>query len=102
MKPLAVWSDDQSSSEALVWWTRLDSQWQVEVQRTGPYQAVLCIFDHANEDHLVHQEPVSLAYDAVVGPDMDDVMFWQEKAIGYVDSRPAPKDGGPAADPPAR
>ena len=40
MKPLAVWSDDQSSSEALVWWTRLDSRWQVEVQRTESYRSL--------------------------------------------------------------
>lgn len=86
--PLAVWDNNDSSHPQLVWWTRLDQRWQVEVQRVNDYNATLCVFDHTHDNTLRHSEPVGLAYGAIMGPDVDDVRTWQESAIAFVDSLP--------------
>ena len=84
--PLATWSNDASAHPNLVWWARLDDRWQIEVQRTADYLATLCVFDHADNDVLVHSESVGLSYGAIFGPDVADVALWQDKALAYVDS----------------
>jgi hypothetical protein len=86
--PLATWDNDNSSTELLVWWTRLDQRWQVEVHRTDNYNGILCIFDHSDCDALRHSEPVGLSYGAICGPDVEDVASWQDKAILVVDALP--------------
>jgi hypothetical protein len=84
--PYATWDNNNSSHAMLVWWTRLDGRWQIEVHRIDDYNGTLCIFDHANQDNLRHSEPVGLAFGAIFGPDVDDVAFWQDKAIDVVDN----------------
>ena len=84
--PLATWDDNDSKHPLLVWWTRLDKRWQIEVQRIDDYNATLCIFDHTNQDALIHSEPEGLSYGALFGPDVGDVAFWQDKAIKIVDT----------------
>lgn len=86
--PLATWDDNNSSHPDLVWWSRLDGRYQVEVHQTGGYYGILYIFDHQNGDALIHSEQVGLAYGARFGPDVDDVSTWQEKAIEVVDNLP--------------
>jgi len=86
-RPLAAWDDDNSSHPSLVWWSRLDGRYLVEVHRTGNYSATLYIFDHHNGDALIHREEnIGLAYGARFGPDVDDVSLWQEKAAEVVDN----------------
>jgi hypothetical protein len=84
-KPLVQWEDDQSGHVDLVWGSRLDKRYQIEVQRTGYYTGQLCIFDHQEDDRLLHEEPVFLSFGALFGPDVSDVLVWQELAVTLID-----------------
>jgi hypothetical protein len=97
--PLADWDDNNSSHPRLVWWSRFDRRFQVEVHRTGELpvigdlpvidvfnsHGVLCIFDHQNKDKLLKSEEVGLSYGAVFGADVADVEEWREKVSEFVD-----------------
>jgi len=85
-QPLATWTDDASRHPLLVWWSRLDNRYQIEVQRTGQGTANLCIFDHNEGDKELLCEPTGLMYDALFGPDVDDVSKWQDRGVQFVDS----------------
>lgn len=100
--PIMEWESEDSWREGLVWWSRLDKRWQIEVQRIGPeprmgpdgpmiadssYQATMCIFDHDHDNELVYSEPVGVNYGAPFGADIGDVAMWQEMALAYVDGR---------------
>ena len=84
--PLAKWGDDDSEHENLVWWSRLDGKYQIEVQRTGEYSAELVIYDHLDKDKELMREKVSLSYGAKFGPDTADVEDWQKKGVEFVDN----------------
>ena len=43
-------------------------------------------------EYEVHQETVSIAYEARFGPDIDDILTWQETALAVIDAQEA---GGP-------
>lgn len=90
IKPLAKWDDDESKNSKLVWWSKLDDRYQVEVQRVGQgdtdsYKGTLFIFDHKESDKLLFMQTVGLSYGAALGADIDDVCEWQEKAVGFID-----------------
>ena len=78
-------SAPSESSSSTVWTSTLDKRYIVSVQRIAPYQGELTIRDG---DRLVHRERVRLTYDAIFGPDVDDVAIWQEIAVKVVDIRP--------------
>lgn len=91
-KPIMPWDSEEGFAESVVWWSRLDDRWQVEVRRADDdpeydpgYRGELLIFDHTNNDRLVHSEHVGLAYGARFGPDVDDVNFWQQRTVELVD-----------------
>ena len=91
VKPLADWDNEQSSNPNLVWWSRLDNRYQIEVYRKGEHEAKLVIFDHTDNDKVLMSLDVGLSYGAIFGPDVDDVMYWQEMACNFVDSLNNPK-----------
>jgi len=84
---LASWEDTTAGATdpRLIWWSRLDGRYQVEVQRSGERSAMLVIFDHANQGALVHQEITELLYGARFGPDVQDVERWRERAVHVID-----------------
>jgi hypothetical protein len=84
MQPLANWDNHDSQHPDLLWWNRLDGKWQCEVQRVDDREAMLIIFDHA-DNTPIYQESVSLAYGAMFGPDVMDVEFWKERCCNVVD-----------------
>ena len=90
MKPTPVmpWdsNDPFDPDGVIVWWSRLDNRYQVEVRRVDERAAILRIFDHTRSDHLIHEESVGLSYGAIFGPDVADVAEWQERAMRVVDS----------------
>lgn len=86
-KPLAVWNDDSSTHPNLVWWSRLDRRFQVEVQRVGSHNGELVIFDHADGDKELLREKVGLSYGAVFGPDVADVNAWQSWCMEFIDKK---------------
>jgi hypothetical protein len=69
-------------NDLIVWSSMLDGKYTVEVTRTAPYRAELTIADGRN---VLHRQPVGHCFDALFGPDLDDVHSWQATAIRFVD-----------------
>lgn len=85
--PVMAWdSTEATDGDWVVWWSRLDGRYQVEVLRDhdNTSAATLTIYDHANYDGVVHSEQVGLAYGAVFGPDVGDVNEWKAIALKIV------------------
>lgn len=70
------------SEEALVWSSLLDGRYTVAVRRIRPYVGELTL---TAADRVLLRKEVGLAYDALFGPDMDDVATWQAEAMRFVD-----------------
>lgn len=93
--PLATWDSQDAvarSEGKLVWWTRLDGRYQVEVQRIrdgevveDPYQGTLVVFDRRKTMKTILVEPVGLSYGAPFGPDAGDVAYWQDRVLKFID-----------------
>ncbi len=71
-------------SEDVVWSSMLDHRYRVTVTRTASYQGELTI---AEDEVVLHKQTVGLMYNALFGPDIDDVRSWQELAVNFIDSR---------------
>lgn len=68
-----------------VWFETVDrGAWSVGVERTDDNNGMLVVIDNGSEQ-IVHAEPVTLAYSARFGPDVDDVNFWSERVIQVID-----------------
>jgi hypothetical protein len=78
-----MYADD----ELIVWSSKLDNKYTVEVTRTELYHGELTIADGAT---VLHREPVCLSFDALFGPDVADVAEWQEIAIAFIDKLQQP------------
>lgn len=82
MGPTGLEKDTMKANE--VWTATLDNKYTVTVIREAPYRGILTI----TEGKLVlHRESVGLMYDALFGPDVDDVASWQDIAVRFIDSR---------------
>lgn len=89
--PVMDWdSTDVTDGDWIVWWSRLDKRYQVEVVRDPASSdlATLTIYDHANNQVKVHSEQVELAYGAAFGPGTGDVSHWRSIASEAVDRLP--------------
>lgn len=84
-RPLARWDDGASVHADLVWWSRLDARWQVEVHRLRSYRGELVVFDHRDGDRVALRREVGLSFDARFGPDVADVAEWQTLVAAFVD-----------------
>jgi hypothetical protein len=71
-----------TDDELIVWPSKLDNKYTVEVTRTEPYRGELTIADGST---VLHREPVGLSFDALFGSDVVDVAEWQEIATAFVD-----------------
>lgn len=69
-----------------VWATVFDKRFCCEVVRKEPYLGQLLIFDSENDMQHIFTEEVSLAFDAIFGPDWNDVDSWKDKVVDYVDN----------------
>jgi hypothetical protein len=72
-----------TDNELIVWSSKLDNKYTIEVTRTELYHGELTIADGAT---LLHREPVFLSFDALFGPDVADVADWQDIALAFVKS----------------
>lgn len=70
----------------LIWESKLDDAYQCEVARTGPSTGQLTVTGPDGARLL--DEPVTLAYGAQFGPDIDDVADWQARCTEVVDGVP--------------
>ena len=68
----------------VVWASLLDKRYKIEVirQKVG---ATFFMYDSENKDEIIHKEDVNLAYGAKFGPDIDDVLTWQDLGCKIVD-----------------
>lgn len=85
MEPLSNWDDEKSKNPKVVWWGKLDERYLVEVVRINLERATLFIFDHKDQNRLLHQEDTLLSFGAVFGPDINDVKRWEDRVIEVVD-----------------
>jgi hypothetical protein len=68
--------------EEVVWSTTLDSIYQIKVVRTNEYSGEISISKNGKE---IKKTAVPLAYGAIFGPDLSDVMNWQNWSVAVVD-----------------
>lgn len=87
MKPIAKWDSDQELYDGLIWWSKLDERYQVEVQGDNQdhYTGTLVIFDHQDGDKMIHSEKTGISYGAMWGADIADINQWCTRAIQIVD-----------------
>ncbi|WP_200171397.1 hypothetical protein [Tomitella cavernea] len=88
--PIMDWdSNAATDGDWLIWWSRLDRRYQVEVIRDPAHSSTgqLTVYDHEADDTPLHSEKVVLSYGAVFGPDAGDVTEWKQIAAAVVDAR---------------
>ncbi len=68
----------------LVWDDLLDNHYTVAVIRTQQYLGELTIAEGAK---ILYRKQVALSYNALFGPDADDVADWQQDAINFIERR---------------
>lgn len=69
-----------------IWANMVDSKYDVYVVRKEPYKGILTVELKGTK---ILEETVTLAYDAKMGPDIDDVNLWCKKAVEIVDAHEA-------------
>lgn len=67
-----------------VWEARLNKKYHCTVTRIAERKGQLKIVDEENQEVLLNKE-VGLSYGAIFGPDIDDVMDWEQTCIETVD-----------------
>lgn len=87
--PIMDWdSNAATDGDWVIWWSRLDRRYQVEVIHHPEHSAMglLKIYDHDARDAQIHSQQVSVAYGAVFGPDVSDVEEWKHAAATMIDA----------------
>lgn len=94
LAPLAE-SDDPTLSAAVVWWSRLDDRYHVEVVRASgsAFDAELRVFDTAVGNRVLLREHAILDFGARFGPDVANVAAWQRRVVRLVDADSWPSEG---------
>jgi hypothetical protein len=67
----------------------LDGRYTVAINRIGSYRGELTLLDGTA---LIHRQEFTLMYDAIFGPDVDDVATWQEVTTTVADSLKEPPE----------
>jgi hypothetical protein len=89
LAPMSDW-EGTMSDPLLVWRTRVDDRFLVEIQRRVPFsnEAVFCIFDKKDGMTCVRVLPVQHISPFKGGaPAREDVEDWAEKISVFLDSR---------------
>ena len=76
----------QPCGENIVWCIVLDNRYGAEVERTTTHKGFLNIFDLDNNGKLVSSNETNISYDAIFGPDINDVEKWKNDIINIVDN----------------
>lgn len=64
----------------------LDKRYCIEIIRDVAYVGTFRIFDGLDNFKLLHEEPTTVSYDAIFGPDAYDVQEWQNLSLNIVDN----------------
>lgn len=75
------------SDDLVVWEQNLDGKYVCRVEQFAPYEGNLMIIEG---DTILSQQVVTLAYQAIFGPDLADVTDWQERCMKFIDERNCP------------
>jgi hypothetical protein len=88
-RPIMDWESQEPFKDNVVWWTRLDGRYQIEVQRKGEREGTLFIWDREQGDEAppVLGRAVDLSYGAIFGPDVEDVAYWEGLALAFADGK---------------
>lgn len=62
-----------------------DGTWLAQVVRTAEYEGRLTV-TRVSDNEVILDELVGLSYMALFGPDVSDVVEWQDKAIEAIDN----------------
>jgi len=71
----------------IVWCGVLDCRYGLEVERIEQYSGILYIFDLSDNNKLIESINTPISYDALFGPDINDVNKWKDIGIQIIDSR---------------
>lgn len=89
-KPRTAWDAISTPYElGVVWLSRLDGLYQVEVWRDplNTHKGKLLVWDKQGEGDLLLEQEVTLSYGAMYGPDVDDVASWQNQVMELIDNQ---------------
>jgi hypothetical protein len=87
-KPLVQWEDNEIFNPDVVWFTRVDGRYLVEVRDQGETQPMSYrIYDHQEGDKEVYRQDVNPIQRAIFGVDVSDVSEWQETALHVIDGQ---------------
>ena len=73
-----------TTEKQIIWESLLDNRYQCQVVRESAYVGTLTITD-TEQNTVVYTKAVSLSYEALFGPDMDDVYLWQTLCVNFID-----------------
>lgn len=68
-----------------IWQSLLDEKYHWSVTRTSERTGILKIINQDNNEQLLSQE-VNLSYGAIFGPDIADIMNWENAVMRVVDN----------------
>ncbi|WP_024794997.1 hypothetical protein [Tomitella biformata] len=96
--PIMNWDTNEPTDPDgwVVWWSRFDGRYQVEVTRLNNADAnsgQLTVYA-GRTGEVLHSEPVGIAYGAPFGPDVSDVDLWRCLAMAAVDEQTEKDSGG--------
>jgi len=63
-----------------IWQSKLDTIYDCTVERTG-------LLKVTKENQVLLEREVGLSYGATFGPDIEDVEFWQEMILEFIDNQ---------------
>jgi hypothetical protein len=70
-------------TEEIIWNATLDERYECKVLRNSYYSGQLQVFDNQQKKSL-YDEEVRLSFGATFGPDVLDVVEWQNKVMEIV------------------
>ena len=80
-------SEDTPARDS-IWESGIDNgAWRAEVTGTDDTSVGLLRIYHGETGEQRFEQPVTLAYGAMFGPDMDDVYQWQETVLSWIDNQ---------------
>ena len=86
-QPLLPWdSPEDSDHPQLVWRSKLDRRFLIEVHRTNSRSGKLFVFDHNKNDQEIFSTDIGFSYGATFGPDVIDIQEWENKVLDFIDN----------------
>jgi hypothetical protein len=94
MKPIAKWNGKGVKEiSGLHWWNQTRDRYIVEVRRLeDDNKALLCIFDHKDNDKLIFKKEVSITDREIIKPDPIDFEIWERESEEKIDELEQPKE----------